>query len=385
MAVYRYQEKWRADVFLKGKRIATKSGFRTKGEAVDWLEKTRQHYRLSPLEKRQAYTFENLVTEFSTKHLTTVRESTRDRYRNDIDLRIVPFFQFFKLEDITPNAVEEFKSSLMGTMEPKSVNNCLMTLHLMFKKAEKWKMVTESPYEVDLLPVPKSTRYVWWDKQDYIVRFLTEAKRRSRYYPAYALALETGMRLGEITGLSKQDIDFELGRIHVWRQWSESYQGYGPCKHDLERWIDFDPKSNLAAVLSEAVKKSRCNEMIFVTSTGKRVRNRKLAQAHFHHIIKQAKVPRITFHGLRHTFASWYMREIDNVWALKDILGHVDIKTTMRYAHHSARHKKQPLGISNFLANISPITAGVVEGKLLNQGRKVRLEAPGIEYKPRAI
>ena len=92
-------------------------------------------------------------------------------------------------------------------------------------------------------------------------------------------------------------------------------------------------------------------EIIFITSRGKRVTNRALAEACFKNIARKAHIPIISFHGLRHTFASWYMIEIDEIWALKSILGHSDIRTTQRYAHHSASRRRKTL---EFSKNSSP-------------------------------
>jgi integrase len=50
---------------------------------------------------------------------------------------------------------------------------------------------------------------------------------------------------------------------------------------------------------------------------------------------KAAKVSRLGIHGLRHTFASHFMMKNGNLLALKELLGHADIETTMRYAHLS--------------------------------------------------
>ena len=74
--------------------------------------------------------------------------------------------------------------------------------------------------------------------------------------------------------------------------------------------------------------------------------NRNLAGPCFSNIVKKARVPKIRFHDLRHTFASWYMIEIDEIWALKSILGHCDIRTTQRYAHHSKSRKRKTLEFS---------------------------------------
>ncbi len=353
MAVYKSRNKWRAEVSINGKRIATKGGFNRKIDALRWHEDTIFKYRSQKeVLAEKIYNMRDLISKFHELHLPYIKTSTKDRYLLDIEKRIVPFFCSINLNKIDGILLEHFKSSIVSKMSPKSVNNCLHVLRLLLNKAIKWKMLERNPYDLDSLKIQKiSSKVGWWDEKTYIRKFLQEAKLRSRYYPAFLLALETGMRLGEIVGLSKQDIDFERGRIHVKRQWSDKYKEYGSCKNGLERWVDFNPKGELAKTLKEAVLMSGHQEIIFLTSRGNRVNNRALAGPCFKHIVRKAKVPDIRFHDMRHTFASWYMIEIDEIWALKSILGHSDIRTTQRYAHHSLSRKRRSLEI---FSRVSP-------------------------------
>lgn len=358
MSVYKRHDSWRAEVFIKGKRVARKGGFKKKIEAQRWKDQTTQNFIQDPESfQKNDFRFKELLSKFEEIHLQYVKPSTRDRYLLDINQRIIPFFQNIKLCKIDSVLLEQFKSSIVPKLSPKSVNNCIHALRLILNKAVKWKMLRSSPYDLDSLKIPKfSTKTVWWDDKRYIEKFLIAAKARSRYYSAFLLALETGMRLGEIVGLSKQDIDFERGRIHIRRQWSDVYKKYGSCKNGLERWVDFNPKGELSRALKASVLMSGHKEIIFLTSRGNRVTNRALAEACFKNIARKAHVPIISFHGLRHTFASWYMIEIDEIWALKSILGHSDIRTTQRYAHHSASRKRKTLEFSKkFSPHFPPI------------------------------
>ena len=74
---------------------------------------------------------------------------------------------------------------------------------------------------------------------------------------------------------------------------------------------------------------------LFLTQGGRILSCNKLSSAYFQRLIVKSGVPRIRFHDLRHTFASWYMMVSDNIWELKGILGHSDIQTTQKYAHLS--------------------------------------------------
>ena len=202
-------------------------------------------------------------------------------------------------------------------------------------------MLEKSPFKLKALRLADQ-KFDWWENKEHIQAFL-EAAKGDRYHAAYRLALECGLRLGEIVGLSKQDINFERNQIHIHRQWLNRLECYGPTKGRRERFVYLNPYSDLKDVLKQAIKNSPDKEAIFVTARGVRVKPVHLAGRHFPKVVKIADVPKIRFHDLRHTFASWYMIEVGDIWALKGILGHVDVQTTQRYAHLSDRHQKAPV------------------------------------------
>lgn len=275
---------------------------------------------------------------FITEYLTTKKLGTQRRHRVDIDLRIRPFFRFRPLDKILPSHCETFLSEVLQTLSPKSANNCISLLRLIFKKCVEWRWLRESPMLVKNISLAE-TPYTWWENKEEIARFLEVAKK-DRYYAALRLAIELGPRLGEIVGLSKQDIDFERGQIRIHRQWLEKEKCYGPPKHNKVRHLNFSPTSELAEALRNAVAKSGDAEIIFTTRSGKRVSASKLAEKHFKRLGRLANNPPISFHDMRHTFASWYMIEVGDIWSLMGILGHSNIETTMRYAHLSTKHQK---------------------------------------------
>ncbi len=338
-------------MFVNGRRVASKSGFKTKGAAEIWYDTTKAAYRSGSVDVRKAATIDEALRRFEMYHLPTVRPGTRTRYVVDLEYRIKPFFRFMRLDDVTPQLLEVFKQKISGELKPKSVNNCLHLLRLILNKTVRYGLIKESPYDLDSLAVV-SAPYPWWDKREDIASFLDEAKK-SRYYAVYLLALETGMRYGEIVGLSKDDVDLEQGTLHVHRQWLERQKCYGPTKGGEPRWVDFVPGGRLAQALDTACRVSKHEEAVFTTQSGGRPFKSGLAEKFFKGIQRRAGVPTICFHGLRHTFASWYMREHDNIWVLKSILGHKDIKTTQRYAHHSQRERQKPLDMASVITHKS--------------------------------
>ncbi len=345
MSVFKFRGSWRAEVWLGSKRVTSKSGFGTKAEAKKWMESKLASFHLGEetFGKPQASirTMEELIDKYVADYLATVKIGTKRRYLIDIEYRIRPTFRYFKLAAINTSLIEEFRAKVIKEeISAKSVNNCLNVWQGMFCRAVDWEWMDRNPFHLKPLKVV-GRPYPWWDSRNLIKRFVEGAKD-NRYFAAYLLALECGMRLGEIVGLCKQDVSFDLCTIKIHRQWLDKDRCYGPTKNGKSRFVRFMPGSGVEQALRKAIEQSSDPEVIFVTSRGNRVGCRKLSGYSFARVIRKLGLPPITFHELRHTFASWYMIEVGDVWSLMGILGHGDVKVTMKYAHVSGKHQKVP-------------------------------------------
>lgn len=232
--------------------------------------------------------------------------------------------------------IEEFKVKTLSKLSLKSTKNCMGVLKIIFKKACEWGMIDTNPCAQAKMQKTHRKLFAWWQYKEDIVKFLAVAKE-DPYYLAYRLGLDCGMRLGGIVGLSKNDIDLEHCHIYIHRQWLEKERSYGPPKHGKGRYIRFEQDSDIHALLKIALSTDPHKEIIFWAKNGGRLSGRKLSGVYFQKLIAESQVPRIRFHDLRHTFASWFMIHNDNIWELKGILGHQDISTTQIYAHLSHR------------------------------------------------
>jgi len=74
----------------------------------------------------------------------------------------------------------------------------------------------------------------------------------------------------------------------------------------------------------------------------------------FENAVEAAKVGELTFHDLRHSFASWFVMRGGSLQALREILGHRDIKLTLRYAHLAPGHLRDEID-----KTAAPISASI--------------------------
>ncbi len=381
MAVYQSGKKWRADVYFQDTKVLSQGLFITREDAQKWHDtqkisfqdnqptitktkrvrkdplpldpnaslKSREPVSAPPIfkdRKKQpkdlsAKSFQDLWERFEAVQLPILRTSTQVRYRLDVKYRISPFFEAYALDRVDQMVFEDFNIWLLQNLSPKSANNCLALAKTIFKKGLQWGMLKENPsIHVSLNKIPER-KHSWWQNKEDIRKFLACAKH-DPYYLAYRLGLDCGLRLGEIVGLSKGDINLEQGQIHIHRQWLEKERAYGPTKHGKERYIGVAKDSEIYQLLEKALKVRPASEILFFTQLGNRIGCRKLSGYYFQNLIKKSGVPKIRFHDLRHTFASWYMITTDNIWDLKYLLGHSDIQTTQRYAHLSSKKRCSP-------------------------------------------
>jgi integrase len=181
---------------------------------------------------------------------------------------------------------------------------------------------------------------VWTEEETR--RFVNEAAATSPHHTLYLAAVATGMRQGELLGLRWQDIDLEQGVASV----TQIY-----CRGAFK-----EPKTQkarrteaLPLVLIEALRRHRAHQnenrlrwgpeysdlgIVFSQVSGKPLDGRDLVQRDFEPLIKQARVPRIRFHDLRHTHASYLLRAGVHPKVVSERLGHSRVGITMdTYSH----------------------------------------------------
>lgn len=150
----------------------------------------------------------------------------------------------------------------------------------------------------------------------------------------YAMALNTGMRWGEIAALKWDAV--HLGApayITVRRSYClKSRQIRETTKGKTIRHVGINA-ALLSALRAADVRRTTECDLVVNSGNGKVLDNRNFVQRHFQPDIAAAQVSPIRFHDLRHTYASLFVMNGGNLFDLQKILGHQDIQMTMRYAH----------------------------------------------------
>ncbi len=154
-----------------------------------------------------------------------------------------------------------------------------------------------------------------------------------KYQMLFTLAIFTGARQGELLGLKWSDVDWENRQVCIQRTFNKG-RFFPPKTRASRRRIDLAPK-----VLSELRKwKLACplNELdlVFPNEAGQPINYSNMVQRHFFPTLKMARLSRIRFHDLRHTYASLLLDQGENIKYIQTQMGHSSPMVTLNvYAH----------------------------------------------------
>lgn len=253
-----------------------------------------------------------------------------DRGRMRIHLR--PAFGGLRLVDIDEVRVARFKAALLQRVKRKhlsigTVRLILALLKSMLNVALEARWVQRVPSVK--LPPSEDKPFHWIETDDGIAAFLQAARQET--YPGlfelYATAIYTGLRAGELTGLQWKNVDLANRLITVERTRDQATTKGGRTR----RVPVLDP---LLPVLSGWRDEEYDLELVFCNLRGGMFRpDARPFKDTFHRVRERAGLARMTFHDLRHTFASHWMLKGGDIYRLQKILGHRSVTTTERYAH----------------------------------------------------
>lgn len=259
-------------------------------------------------------------------------------------LQLVDKFGNLKLREFNTLLIEQFQSERMQkgrkdkANKPATINRFIATIKHMFTKAVEWEMVSDE--------VLKRVRKV---------KLLEENNRRLRYLskeecqelinscdphlrPIVVTALNTGMRKQEILGLRWEQVDLKNGFILL----DTSKNG-----DRKETPINITLRSTLQGI----TRRLDVPYLFFDPKTGQRYQSVKKS---FATACRNAKITNFTFHDLRHCFASFLIMAGIDLTTVKELLGHKDIKMTLRYAHLAPTHKVKAVDVLNSILTKRP-------------------------------
>ncbi|HEY3967896.1 MAG TPA: site-specific integrase [Planctomycetaceae bacterium] len=274
------------------------------------------------------------------------KPSTFARYETSCNLHIKPLIGGIQLSKLTPVQLRGLYASLQR--DGHSLATCEIThaiLHSAFKSALKSDLVTRNVCDCVDRPKAPDAEIKTIDAAQ--VNMLLESIRNDRLYALYLLAIDSGMRQGEMLALRWDDISFESRTISVRRKVIEVKKVFHvdePKTASGRRSITVTPatiealREHQAKMLAEGLIGGG---WVFPRRNGKFIRRNWLV-LRIKKILADAGLPEITFHALRHTCATMLLQASTHGKIVQERLGHSKIAITLdTYSHVTPTMQQQ--------------------------------------------
>ena len=277
----------------------------------------------------------------------SIKISTYSKYSYTINKYLLPEFKDKSLSKLKYYDFNEFVTKLRKTLSPKTTRDILAVLKSILYYAEdeyevifkKKKIVTPRVYKKNLVILSKKERKALEKRC---------IEDQSFMGLGIILAMNTGMRIGEICALRWKNIDLEKRLIFV----NYTLQRIYDSEKRKTRIILDEPKtqtsirtipiSNKMYELLSPIKKTYKEDAFFLTGDVNTCIEPRRLQYAFKQMLSNTRMRKYKFHILRHTFATECIEVGMDVKSLSEILGHSNVNITLnRYVHSSYRVKKK--------------------------------------------
>ncbi len=357
MPVYKEENgTWRARFYYidhTGKRRETqKRGFKKKSEA--------QEYEREFLRKAQYnvdMTFESLVVLYFEDLSTRLKENTLETKKYLMELKIAPFFNKLKLSEITPNTIRAWQRKILQYTNEKTgkkysqtyiktMNNQLVAI---FNYAVRFYNLKENPcHKAGSIGKKNADEMNIWSIEEFKKFISSEKLINPIARTDFQTLFWTGLRIGELLALTREDIDLEKKTLRV----NKSYQRIKgrdiittPKTPRSNRIIEIS--DNLVNVLENYFEKLydlKKKDRIFPCT-------KHLFEHEIKRIAKAENMESIRLHDLRHSHASLLIHLGVNPVLISKRLGHEKVETTLNTYSHI--YPNANINMMNLLNDIS--------------------------------
>ena len=298
-------------------------------------------------------TTENLLTEWlEVYQKEQIKARTYSRYQGLITMHIVPALGDRSISELGRSEIQDFLSQQKkdGNMRngeklsATSTNMMLSVLNLAFEYACDMEYIEENPC-VRVRRTKAETKKIEALTVEEQSAIETEiARAEDKHLHGILLCLYTGLRIGELLGLTWNDVDLERGVIKitktVYREKNES--GTWQICVDTPKTKASDRVIPLPEYITNMLRQDYENAQtpyVVENKKGERMSIRSY-QYMFAKLTERAGVRKLNFHALRHTFATRAIECGMDVKTVADIMGHQNASITLnRYAHCMLDHK----------------------------------------------
>ena len=308
----------------------------------------------------KCYVFRNLSEEWMLSMRYAVKLSTYACYETLLDTHILPEFGDMPLKYISSASVYAFSEKLKQQgLSPRTIKNLLILFHSILRYGEKQGYLNLSQLE---FRYPKiNTSPFQLISHEHLTKLITVLSAEDSEFPiGILLCIYTGIRVGELSGIRWEDIDFDKKLLHIRRTISriKNLDYSGESDDEPKTVLMIGPPKSVSSIrdipipdfLLKKMKRIAAEpDSYLLTGTNRKCMEPRNIQRKFQKLLQQCEIPSINIHSLRHAFATRCTEMGFDSKTLSEILGHSSVKITMDiYVHSSIKQKQKCMEKLNY-------------------------------------
>lgn len=268
------------------------------------------------------------LNEFHQEYITHLKMTHSPKYIDSINLSFRKLIEYFGDMELVNLQYRELEKFISFTFErSKSASSLYFrTLKAAFNKAVNWEYISESPMrKVKLAKLPKKLPlFINSGELNQIIDKATDPNMKE----IFLIAFNTGMRLGELVNMKWSWVDL-IRRTIILKQ-----NEFFTTKGKRERLIPMN-KIVYDILSAKFSNHNNVNSNNYIYFKGNNIKiNEEYVSKNFKKALRKTNLDnKVHFHTLRHSFASNLVQKGANLYIIKELLGHEDIKTTQIYSH----------------------------------------------------
>jgi integrase len=292
----------------------------------------------------------------------TLKAKTYEVYEQFINLHIAPCFKGVVISKLTAMHIQKLvNDKLKAGLSTASIRKMYGIIHQFLAKAIENDIILKNPASAVELPEHKQKEIKVFSNEEQTKFF--EAAKEDRLYDFFVLAVDTGIRLGEILALTWDDIDFNKGLIYINKNLMLVKNYEADAKTNYSQKVQDTPKTKssirkvpMTKRTALALKKRKIASSdvmtVFHTHSGQFLSARNVERS-FCRLIEKAGIEKCNVHTLRHTFATRMFEIGVSAKIVSVLLGHSKVSHTLDIYTHVLPDKRDEAikGLDAFYEN----------------------------------
>ncbi|MEG8989805.1 tyrosine-type recombinase/integrase [Ignavibacteria bacterium 4148-Me] len=302
-----------------GKRTSISTGTKIKAEALKFFSNFKKNLEERKLQKLKSIPLQQLINDFLQFSLTVHKPKTFKGYKITLKF-LFEFFDNIPIKDITTAKLNDYFVQRINSSSLYQARKDFICINSMFNRAVAEGYLIKNPCDnIKRFKIPQKQPLFFTELQFDLLLSVIDSKV---IRDIVILAVQTGMRQSEILNLKWNQINFKDRFIILDNQTNIT-------KSKKVRTIPLSIKALQILTERQLTEKTE-----FVFTINDRPINQDFLSHKFHKYVLKANInPKLNFHSLRHTFASWLVQKGVSIYEVQKLLGHSSVSVTQIYAH----------------------------------------------------